>query len=155
MVFKQKQVDVKPNPNITVKEITESKISLFCNLLFTIFEIPIEWYEGFENLMLKRIRKGVICFLASFKGKAVGICFFTSSMKTGGIFAIGSLKEYRGKGIGTALTLHTVLKSINEGNDLHTLQVEKGGYAERLYKKIGFVIDHSISYFCKESHRIK
>jgi ribosomal protein S18 acetylase RimI-like enzyme len=59
------------------------------------------------------------------------------------------LKEYRRRGIGTTLTSHAIMNSINEGNNLHTLQADKGGYAERLYEKIGFEIDHTASYFLK------
>jgi len=112
--------------------------------------MPIEWKEGFDRLMLERKRKGGKCYLAYVEGKPVGICFFLSSMKTGGIFGVGTLKEYRKRGIGTTLTLHAVMDSINEGNDLHTLQAEKGGYAEQLYRKTGFEIDHTISYFVKK-----
>lgn len=71
-------------------------------------------------------------------------------MKTGGIFSVGTLKEYRRRGVGTTLTVHAVMDSIDEGNNLHTLQTAEGGYAERLYKKIGFVIDHTTSYFVKK-----
>jgi len=53
-------------------------------------------------------------------------------MKTGGIFIVGTLKEYRRRGVGTTLTVHVVMDSIKQGNNLHTLQAEKGGNAERL-----------------------
>lgn len=150
MVFKGKQLEDKLNPEVTVKEISESEIDLFNNLLLTIFEMPVEWKEGFDRLMLERIRKGGKFYLTYVEGKPVGICFSLSSMKTGGIFGVGTLKEYRRRGIGTTLTLRAVMDSINEGNDLHTLQAEKGGYAERLYRKTGFEIDHTISYFVKK-----
>lgn len=150
MVFKGKKVEDKLNPEVKVKEITESEIDLFDKFLLTIFEMPFQWKEGFDRLMLERKRKGVKIHLAYVAGKTVGTCALFSSMKTGGIFAVGTLKEYRRRGIGTTLTLHAVIDSINEGNDLHTLQAEKGGYVERLYKKIGFEIDHIISYFVKK-----
>ncbi len=150
MVFKGKQLEDKLNPEVTVKEISESEIDLFNKLLVTMFEMPIEWKEGFDRLMLERMRKGGKCYLAYVEGKPVGTCGLLSSMKTGCIYGVGTLKEYRRRGIGTTLTLHAVMDSINEGNDLHTLQAEKGGYAERLYRKTGFEIDHTISYFVKK-----
>lgn len=150
MVFKRKKVENKLKPGLTVKEISESEIDIFNKLLLRIFEMPIEWKEGFSRLWLERIRKRGQCYLACVHGKPVGTCFLLSSIKTGGVFGVGTLKEYRRRGIGTTLTLHAVMDSINEGNDLHTLQAEKGGYVERLYKKIGFEIDHIISYFVKK-----
>jgi ribosomal protein S18 acetylase RimI-like enzyme len=70
--------------------------------------------------------------------------------RSGGIFNVGTLKEYRRRGVGTTLTLTAVSDSINEGNGLHTLQTTKGGNAERLYREIGFVTDHTISWFAKK-----
>jgi GNAT superfamily N-acetyltransferase len=150
MVFKGRQVEDKLNPEVKVKEISESEIDVYNKLLLTIFEMPIEWKKGVDRINLEWIRKGLKCYLAYVEGKPVGTCALFSSMKTGGIFIVGTLKEYRRRGIGTTLTVHTVMDSIDEGNNLHTLQAEKGGYAERLYKKIGFVIDHTISYFVKK-----
>jgi ribosomal protein S18 acetylase RimI-like enzyme len=95
------------------------------------------------------MRKGAKLYLAYVEGKPVGTSGLLSLMKTGGIFFVGTLEEYRRRGIGTTLTAHTVMDSIREGNDLHTLQTEKGGNAERLYRKIGFVTDHTISYYVK------
>jgi len=152
MVFKGKKVEDKLNPEVTVKEISESEIDLFDKLLLKSYEMPIEWKEGFDRLMLERMRKGVKCYLAYVEGKPVGTCFLFSLIKTGGMFAVGTLKEYRRRGIGTTLTLHAVMDSINEGNDLHTLQAEKGGYVERLYRKTGFEINYTISYFVKKFH---
>ena len=149
MVFKGKNVEDKLNPDVKVKEISENEIDVFDKLLLTIFEMPIEWKEGFDRLMLERMRKGGKCYLAYVAGKPVGTCFLLSSMKTGGIGGVGTLEEYRRRGIGTTLTLHAVMDSINEGNDLHTLQAEKGEYAERLYRETRFEIDHTISYFVK------
>ncbi len=150
MVFKGKKVEDKLNPEVKVKEISENEIDVFDKLLLTVFEMPIEWKEGFDRLMLERMRKGVKCYLAYVAGKPAGICFSLSSMKTGGIFGVGTLEEYRRRGIGTTLTLHAVMDSINEGNDLHTLQTETGEYAERLYRNLGFETDHTVSYFVKK-----
>jgi len=150
MVFEGKLVEDKLNPDVKVKEISESEIDVYNKLLLTIFEMPIKWKEGWDKIILEWMRKGCKCYLAYVEGKPVGTCALFSLMKTGGIFNVGTLKEYRRRGIGTTLTIHAVRDSINEGNDLHILQTVKGGYAERLYKKIGFVIDHTISYFVKE-----
>jgi predicted acetyltransferase len=79
----------------------------------------------------------------------VGTCALISSMKTGGIFSVGTLKEYRGRGIATAMTLSALKYSLDEGNTLHTLQAEKGGYSERIYREMGFETDHTIAYFVR------
>jgi hypothetical protein len=54
MVFKGKKVEDRLNFEVKVKEISESEIDVFDKLLLTIFEMPIEWKEGFDRLMLAR-----------------------------------------------------------------------------------------------------
>jgi len=149
MVLKRKQVH-NLNPDVIIKEISESEIDEYLKLFLTIFEVPIELKEGLCRMFLTRMRRGDKFHLAFIEDKPVGIYDFSSLNRTGGIFSIGTLKEYRRMGIGTTLTLHGIMNSINEGNTLHTLQTDKGGYAERLYETIGFEIDHVVSYFLKE-----
>jgi len=69
---------------------------------------------------------------------------------TGGLFNIGTLKEYRRHGIATTLIAHALFDSISRGDDLRTLQTLKGEKAEQLYKEIGFEIDHMVSWFVKK-----
>jgi len=149
MVFKGKHVEDKLNPGVEVREISESEIDVYDKPLLTSFEMPVEWKEGLDRFILEWIRKGGKCYLAHVEGKTVGTSASFSIEGTGGIFNVGTLKEYRRRGIGTTLTVHAVMDSINEGNDLHTLEAEKGGHPEQLYKEIGFEIDHTISYFVK------
>lgn len=150
MVFKGKQVEDKLNPEVKVEEISESEINIYCKLMLTIFEMPIEWKEGVDRFILESMRKGAKCYLAYVEGKPAGTCGLFSLRKTGGIFNVGTLEEYRRRGIGTTLTAHAVMDSIKEGNTLHILQTGKGGNAERLYRKIGFETDHTISWFVKK-----
>jgi ribosomal protein S18 acetylase RimI-like enzyme len=96
------------------------------------------------------MRRGDKFHLAFVEDKPVGTYDFSSLNRTGGTFSVGTLKEYRRRGIGTTLTLHALMNSFNEGNDLHTLQTDKGGYAESLYEKMGFETDHTVSYYVKE-----
>jgi ribosomal protein S18 acetylase RimI-like enzyme len=109
-----------------------------------------EWKKGWDRLFCRLMEKGMKFYLGYFEGKPAGISALLSLGKIGGIFNVGTLKEYRRRGIGTALTVYALKNSIFEGNDLHTLQTAKGGEAERLYKKIGFEIDHTISFFTKD-----
>jgi len=150
MVFQGKSLEDKLNPAVKIKEISEDEINLFDRLLIASFEMPSEWKAVFDKINLEWMRKGAKHYLAYVEGKPVGTTTLISLMKTGGIFSVGTLKEYRRRGIGTTLTVHALMDSIDKRNDLHTLQATKGGDAERLYQKIGFEIDHTISYFVKK-----
>ena len=149
MVLKEKKVH-NLNPDVIIKEISESEIDEFVELFLTSRELPIELKEGFCRRFLKMMRRGDKFHLAFVEDKPVGIYLLSSVNRTGGIFCVGTLKEYRRRGIGTTLVSHAIMTSINEGNNLHTLQAGKGGNAERLYKTLGFEIDHVVSFYLKE-----
>ena len=145
MMFKGKPSEDKLNPDVKIKE-----IDTFDKLLVTIFEMPTEWKKVIDRLLPIWIQKGARNYMAYAKRRPVGITTLMSSMKTGGIFNVGTLKKYRNHGIGTTLTVKALLDSVNEGNDLHTLQTVKGGNAERLYQQIGFKTDHTVTFFVKK-----
>jgi GNAT superfamily N-acetyltransferase len=152
MVFKGKHPENRLNPDIKVEEISEGEIEVYSKLFLINFEMPMEWKKGIDRLTRNWMEQGWKCYLAHVGGKAVGTCFLSSLNGAGGIFNVGTLKEYRRRGIGTALTVRALIDSIDEGNSLHALETIKGGNAERLYRKIGFEIDHTISFFVKEIH---
>lgn len=149
MVFKGKSPRNRLTPDIKVKGIAEDEIDVFDRLMFASFELPTEWKEVFDRLMLRWLRRGVKSYLAYVDGKPVGTVTLVSKAKIGCILNVGTLKEYRRRGIGTTLTVHALLESFKERNDLHTLQTTKGGEAERLYQKMGFQTDHTVSFFSK------
>jgi len=150
MVFKGRRLEDKLSTGVDIREISESEADVGNRLDFTIFGFPIDWKKEWAKVIPNWMQKGGKFYVAYFDGKPVGTSFLFSLMKTGGIFNVGTLKEYRKRGIGTALTVHAIMESSKEGNDLHTLQTAKGGNAERLYEKIGFVTDHTVSWFVKK-----
>lgn len=53
MVFKGKQVEDKLNPEVNVKEISESEIDAYNKLFVASFEMPIEWKGGWDKIEVK------------------------------------------------------------------------------------------------------
>jgi GNAT superfamily N-acetyltransferase len=149
MVFGGARPKDTADSSVDVREIRETDIGVFGQTSVMAYEMPSEWNEGFNGLFLQRLRSGGRHYLAYVDGVPVGTCALLSSMKTGGVFSVGTLKEYRGRGIATAMTLRAVRDSFDDGNTLHTLQTEKGGYPERLYSRMGFEIDHAVAFFAK------
>jgi GNAT superfamily N-acetyltransferase len=149
MVFRGELPGEGRDNAVDIREIEEGDIDVFSRVSVMAYEMPSEWKEGFDTLFRHRMRAGGRHYLAHVDGVPVGTCALISSMKTGGIFSVGTLERYRRKGVGTAMTLRAVRDSIDEGNTLHTLQAEKGGYAEQIYRKMGFETDCTIAYFAK------
>jgi ribosomal protein S18 acetylase RimI-like enzyme len=150
MVFEGKPSENRANANAMVNEIREDEIDVFDRLMVESFEMPPEWKGALDKLIVDFIRKGARNYLAYTDGQPVGTTSLFSANKTGCILNVSTLKEYRRRGIGTELTMQAVSDSFKEGNDLHTLQADKGGDAERLYQKIGFKTDYTVSFFVKK-----
>jgi GNAT superfamily N-acetyltransferase len=150
MVFKGKPSEDKLNPDVKIKEISENEVGPFSRLTSTIFENPAEWKKAERRMLLELMRKGARNYLAYAEGKPIATATLISSMKTGGIFTVGTLKQYRKRGIGTTLTVKALLDSVDAGNNLHALAAEEGGDTERLYQRIGFETDHTVAFFVKK-----
>ena len=150
MVFDGKPSVNRLQPSVKVNEINEDGIDVFDRLMVTSFEMPSEWKKVFDKISVDWMRKGARNYLADADGQPVGTISLFSKDKTGCILNVSTLKEYRRRGIGTELTMQVVSDSFKEGNDLHTLQTDKGGDAERLYQKLGFKVDHTVSFFVKK-----
>lgn len=150
MVFEGKPSENRVNSNVTINEIGEDETEVFNKLIITNFQMPSEWKRAVDKLLADFTRKGARNYLAYADGQPVGTISLFSKYKTGCILNVSTLKEYRGRGIGTELTMHVLSDSIEEGNDLQTLQADEGGEAERLYRKIGFKVDHTVSFLVKK-----
>lgn len=150
MVFKGERLEEKLGANLEVRELSESEVDVGNTIACTVFESPIERKKELNKFMLDWMRRGGKYFVGYVDGKPVGTSFLFSLAKAGGIFTVGTLKEYRKRGIGTTMTVHAAMESIKAGNDLHTLQTAKGGNAEGLYRKIGFEVDHTVSWYVKK-----
>lgn len=91
-------------------------------------------------------KEGDECLLAIAEGRAAG-AVWTRRMKDYGYIdddtpslSISLYKEYRGKGIGTALMKEMFLLLKEKGYQGVSLSVQKENYANKMYEKLGFHI---------------
>jgi GNAT superfamily N-acetyltransferase len=148
MVFDGKLLGNSANSRVTVKDTND--VDTFDRLVVKGFEMPSEWKEAFDKLVAPFKGKNVKHYLAYLDNRPVGTASLFSASKVGCIINVSTLREYRKQGIATELTIYAVSESVKAGNNLLTLQTEKGSEAERLYRKIGFEIDHTVSFLIKK-----
>lgn len=90
--------------------------------------------------------KDDICFLAEAEEKVVGAVWVRVMDDYGHIedgvpsFAISLYKEYRGRGIGTALMKRMLQELQERGYKKASLAVQKANYAVKMYQSVGFEI---------------
>ena len=91
-------------------------------------------------------KKGDIALAAEENGIIVGAVWVRIMNDYGNIddetpsFAISLYKEYRNKGIGTALMKEMLIRLKKEGYKQASLAVQKKNYAVKMYEKVGFEI---------------
>jgi len=91
-------------------------------------------------------REDDICLVAEVEGKIVGAVWVRVMDDYGHVeegvpsFAISLYKEYRGRGIGTAMMKQMLAELKNRGYKKTSLAVQKANYAVKMYKNVGFEI---------------
>jgi GNAT superfamily N-acetyltransferase len=148
MVFDGEPLGNGANSRVAVKETND--IDAFDRLVVKGFQMPSEWKEAFDKLSVAFKGKDIKHYLAYLDNRPVGTVSLFSRSKVGCILNVSTLREYRRNGIGTELTAHAISESVKAGNNLHTLQTDRGGEAEKLYQKIGFKTDYTVSFFVKK-----
>jgi ribosomal protein S18 acetylase RimI-like enzyme len=93
-------------------------------------------------------KKGMTIYFAEFGGKVVGKVHLQLIAGIGGIYGLGVLPEFRGRGFGRAVLLGAVDKLKDAGAKEIMLQVATGNAnALRLYESCGFKTTSTMDYF--------
>ena len=92
------------------------------------------------------MQEGDICYVAETEGKIIGAVWVRIMDDYGHVedgvpsFAISLYKEYRGRGIGTAMMKQMLEELRKRGYEKTSLAVQKANYAVKMYKNVGFEI---------------
>ena len=81
-------------------------------------------------------------YIAYLEGQPVGVTHLICDEGTAGIYAVGTLRAHRRRGVATALMVRAVHDAQAAGCDVIGLRTLAGGDAERLYAALGFVPAH-------------
>jgi len=111
-------------------------------------ELYAQWYPWLHSWNLKNYRsedQGL--YVGYIEGKAVGTCMSLIHDGVAGLYAVGTLAEYRKLGIAGALMKQAVLDAHSRGCEAVTLQVVTGSYAESFYEKLGFKTEFKVRIY--------
>lgn len=142
--------------NYTIREINAAEYPLLDDFLYEAIFIP----QGVEPPPRSIINNDELqvyikdfgekpddrCLVAEADGKIVGTVWVRIMEDYGHIddetpsFAISLYKEYRGRGIGTALMVKMLELLRESGYKKASLAVQKENYAVKMYKKVGFEV---------------
>lgn len=92
-------------------------------------------------------REGDLCFVSEAEGKIIGAVWCRIMNDYGHIddntpsLAISLLKDYRSRGIGTALMKRILEELKNSRYDKVSLSVQKQNHAAKMYRDLGFTVE--------------
>lgn len=118
-----------------VRETDSMKIWLRTFLLG--YGFPPDWEASSLDFMLSTLSDpNGMSYLAFVKDQPVAVSTILYRAGVAGIFNVTTLKEWRGNGLGAAVTLQPLLDARAKGYRLGTLQSSDMGY--KVYERLGF-----------------
>ena len=79
---------------------------------------------------------GLRCYVGTAEGEPVATCLSATLAGATGIFNVGTLAGWRGRGYGSALTAHAVTDGLAGGAQWAWLQTSAAGH--NVYRRLGF-----------------
>lgn len=144
MIFTGKEKSFTANPDVNVVADDGSLLDVWTDVNIKGFGVPVVLRDAFLDMFGKAIQyKGTKSYLGYFQGKPAGVCALISFNNVGGIFSVGTIPEYRNKGVASALLHKAIVDSSTTGNSLLYLITTKGSDAERLYTSLGFQVAYA------------
>jgi GNAT superfamily N-acetyltransferase len=115
-------------------EIVEDKENLrqWIDVVSTVFGIKVD----FELLKYLYFEPEARFYIGNFEGKPVTSLMLYLSSGVAGLHAVSTLKEFRGRGFGLAISMIALLDAYKMGYKVGILQASTLG--ERVYRKLGF-----------------
>jgi ribosomal protein S18 acetylase RimI-like enzyme len=114
------------------------------------YGLPVEWEPDLLDMMVATsLGERQSAYLAIVEEEPVSAAAMFLGAGVAGIYNVGTLPEWRGKGIGAAITLQPLLGARSQGYRIGTLQSSEMGY--KVYKRIGFREMFKASHYYFES----
>ncbi len=132
---------------------TDEELATFSEVSRAGFGLTKEIAEGFElmnKILYEQPEYGTL-YLARLNGKPVAASSVAYDSGVAGIYAVCTLEEYRGQGIGNAITKQPLLEAKSKDYELAILHSSKEGY--NVYKKLGFQEYCEIGMYMKSSRK--
>ena len=118
-----------------IRLMKEEDLGAVVQLEQTVFSVP--WSEC--NLRESLLRPGFLFLVSEDEGKITGYAGLLMIAGEGDVTNIAVFPEYRGRGIGAALTKALLVEGRKRGMNAFTLEVRVGNQAAiHIYEKLGF-----------------
>ncbi len=97
------------------------------------------------------VPRGMRLFAASIGGESAGLAALQSLSGVGYLSTLVTMREFRRRGVGSALVRRVIDESHRAGDELIHLLAEKDGAPQRLYERLGFRVVSTVVSFTHPS----
>ena len=127
------------NNNILVRRVGMESLKKWVRIFASSFEIPLSQVQEYtvRNRLLFP-RSDIDFYIAYIRGKAAGCAALYSKNDIGYIYALGTLKEFRNRGVASDILKTAVTRSKERNNDSLILQFLQKDGLESFYRENGF-----------------
>ncbi|MDP3387623.1 MAG: GNAT family N-acetyltransferase [Eubacteriales bacterium] len=153
VVCKDSKIKLRKATNADVEEI-EKQNAIYFKDVFSKNEAAAESPEDSDDTGISLFmpeeeeKRGITIFMAEFEGKIIGKVTLRLVGRLGGIFGLGILPDYRGKGYGRELLMLAIEMFEKMKVSEVMLQVEANNEnALSLYKSVGFMARSTMDYY--------
>ncbi len=142
---------VELRPNIRIRRVELEDVDTFVNVFMGAFLEPAATRRGWRSSTLSALKAGAAAYLAERDGRPVGAMLTVARQGVGGLYHTAVEATHRRRGVATALVAQGLEDLWREGNDIITLQVDRGNPARSLYERLGFsVVFSNRSFWTRE-----
>jgi N-acetylglutamate synthase len=137
MVVEASTIDVNEEPpeRLSIRELAPSEFDDHLQVLARCFGTPIEIARMMMTEEMFRL-DGVRAYLGEFEDVPVATAVGVTEGTAVGVFNVGTLEEWRGKGFGRALTTRVIADGYADGAKWSYLQSSPSGLP--VYRRLGF-----------------
>jgi ribosomal protein S18 acetylase RimI-like enzyme len=129
-----------PPDGVTIKRVDgDDVLGEYVQVLKQVFELPDFVVGIFSDILTSRgydEADAVQNYLAYLEGTPVAVCSVGYGAGVAGIYNVGTLEQARGRGIGRAITLRSLLDARERGYRVGVLEASGMGY--NVYRQLGF-----------------
>jgi GNAT superfamily N-acetyltransferase len=122
---------------LKIHRVTDDEMmKTWAKIFFLGYELPLSWETSATDMFLSTLHTPMINYLAEINDQPVATSTLFLDAGVAGIYNVATLPEWRGRGLGAAVTLHALLEARQQGFKAGILQSSDMGHT--VYKKLGF-----------------
>ncbi len=136
--------------SVRIEEPVPGRYGIWADTMCRSFDFPADvGVLGRRVLDIPAVR----LYLATVDGKPAGTALLYTEYGVGCVDFVGTLPEYRRRGVASGLTARAVADSREMGNRWTGLEVAAGSVAERVYGRVGFRPIHNRPRYVRSTSR--